>query len=84
MEWEPRGSARGKVRRAVPTLLKLTVGMLCDNIEALPDGGLVGMPDDPRAAITHTLCERRLLSADVVKRFTEGSPADVLLPDCAR
>jgi hypothetical protein len=63
VEWEPRGSAAGKVRRAVPTLLQLTVGMLCDNIQGLPDGGLVGMPDDPRSAITHMLCERRLLSA---------------------
>jgi hypothetical protein len=84
VDWQPRGSAAGKVRHAVPSLLPLTVGMLCDNIERVPPGGLVGMPDEPRAAITHMLCQRRLLAADAVRLFTEGTPADVLLPDCAR
>jgi hypothetical protein len=80
--WEPTGLAKGKVWRAVPSLLHLTVDMLCDNIDGVES--LVSMPDAPRALITRRLCEQRQLSPEVLRLFTEGSPAEVVLPDCGQ
>jgi hypothetical protein len=65
-----------------PTLQALALRLAAEHIEAVES--LFGLPDVVRARLAAAAAEARALSPAAARLFASGSPAELVLPDCAR
>mmetsp|Transcript_6340 Transcript_6340/g.8593 ORF Transcript_6340/g.8593 Transcript_6340/m.8593 type:complete len:577 (-) Transcript_6340:3-1733(-) len=81
IDWEPTGCGSVPKAKMVPGLQDLCIQLLVKYLDAVECFGSVS--SEVRAKLANTLCRRRLLTPENLKKFVEPGIIDFTIPDCS-